>query len=107
MTKGMGPEVLKLITLPPVKYVAKVPPIAEITEGVVGLLGTNVRVKGGVAVKESFPVAEKKPVMESARAKATLLKARAVSTRRRFIIIVGSPVYEISASRAGNSPRVA
>jgi hypothetical protein len=39
----MGPEVLKLITLPPVKYKAKVPPIAEITEGVVELLGTNVR----------------------------------------------------------------
>jgi hypothetical protein len=39
-----------------------------------------------VAVKESLPVAEKKPVMESARAMAALhkAKAKAVNTTRRL-----------------------
>jgi hypothetical protein len=82
ITKGMGPEA-KVIGLPSVKYVAKVPPIAPATTEVPG---ANVRVRGGVAVKESDPVAEKNPVMGTACATATLLIARAESTRRRFIM---------------------
>jgi len=40
-------------------------------------------------VKESTPVAEKKPLMESARATAALLIAKAVNMTRRFIIMGG------------------
>ena len=40
-----------------------------------------------VEVKESVPVAEKKPLMESAWAIGTLLKARAESIARRFSIV--------------------
>jgi hypothetical protein len=83
----MAPGV-KVIGLPSVKYRAKVPPIAPATAALFG--GANVMVVGlPVVVKESVPVAEKKPLMESARATATLLTARADSTRRRFMIIVG------------------
>jgi len=42
-------------------------------------------------VKESTPVAEKKPLMESARATAALLIAKAVNMTRRFIIMGGLP----------------
>jgi hypothetical protein len=93
ITKGMGPEA-KVIGLPSVKYVAKVPPIAPATEEVPG---ANVRVRGGVEVKESVPIAEKNPVMGTACATATLL-ARAESIRRRFII-GSSPRVEESAVR--------
>jgi hypothetical protein len=41
-------------------------------------------------VKESVPLAEKKPLMESAWATAALLIAKAVSTMRR-LIMVGPP----------------
>ena len=75
ITKGMVP-VAKVIGLPSVKYVAKVPPIAE-PSATWEVPGLKVRINGAVAVKESLPVAEKNPVMESARATATLLKARA------------------------------
>jgi hypothetical protein len=99
ITKGMGPEA-KVIGLPSVKYVMKVPPIAPATAEVPG---ANVRVRGGVAVKESVPVAEKKPLMESACATATLLMARAKSIKRRFII-GSSPGVEESAVREVLSP---
>ncbi len=77
ITKGMGPEA-KVIGLPSVKYVAKVPPIEE-PNATWEVPGAKVRVKGAAAVKESLPVAEKKPVMESAWATATLHKAKASS----------------------------
>jgi hypothetical protein len=48
--------------------------------------GANVRVE---LVKESTPVAEKKPLMESAWATAALLIAKAVNMTRRLIIMVG------------------
>jgi hypothetical protein len=86
ITKGMGPAA-KLIALPSVKYVMKVPPIAPATEEVPG---ANVRVRGGVAVKESVPIAEKKPLIGVAWATATLLIARAENIRSRFIM-GGSP----------------
>jgi hypothetical protein len=82
--KGMVPEA-KVIGLPSVKYVAKVPPIAPpITEP-----GSNVRVRAGVVVKISPPLdesLEKKPVMESARAAAVVLIAKAATMIQRFII---------------------
>jgi hypothetical protein len=78
----MGPEA-KLSGLPAVKYRPKVPPIAGST---VEVPGAKVRVPPGGKVKESFPKAPKKPVMESACATATLLVARTKSMRRRFII---------------------
>jgi hypothetical protein len=74
----MGP-VANVIGLPSVKYVAKVPPIAPATTEVPG---ANVRDE---LVKESVPVAEKNPLMESAWATAALLTARAAtSTARRL-----------------------
>jgi hypothetical protein len=42
-------------------------------------------------VKDSVPVEEKKPLMESAWATATLLTARAARTTKRLIIKKGSP----------------
>ena len=83
----MGPEA-KVIGLPSVKYVAKVPPIDPATWEVPG---ENVMVMGDpVVVKESVPVAEKKPLMESAWATAAVLTAKAVSTSRRLSI--GNPL---------------
>jgi hypothetical protein len=77
----MGP-VANVIGLPSVKKVAKVPPIAPATTEVPG---ANVRVPvGDGAVKESTPVAEKKPLMESAWATAAVLTAKAASTNRRL-----------------------
>jgi hypothetical protein len=77
----MVPEA-KVIGLPSVKYVAKVPVIAPpITEP-----GNNVTV---LAVKVSPPLdesLEKKPVMESARAAAVVLIAKAATMIQRFII---------------------
>jgi|SRR6267378_1309619 len=77
----MGP-VANVIGLPSVKKLAKVPPIAPATTEVWG--GANVRVE---LVKESVPVAEKKPLMESAWATATLLTAMAVNTTRRLSMV--------------------
>jgi hypothetical protein len=82
ITKGMGPEA-KVIGLPSVKYVAKVPPIAPATEEVPG---ANVRVRGGVAVKESVPLAEKKPLIGVAWAMAAELTVKAVKTTMRLSI---------------------
>jgi hypothetical protein len=82
ITKGMGPEA-KVIGLPSVKYVAKVPPIDPATTEVPG---ANVRVRGGVAVKESDPVAEKNPLMGTAWAMAAELTVKAVKTTMRLSI---------------------
>jgi hypothetical protein len=84
ITKGMGPEA-KVIGLPSVKYVAKVPPIVE-PNATWAVPGAKVRVRGAVEVKESLPVAEKNPVMESARATATLPIAKAERTMTRLSI---------------------
>jgi hypothetical protein len=77
ITNGMEPTA-KVIELPSVKYVPKVPPIAE-PNATWEVPGAKVRVRGAVVVKESLPVAEKKPLMESARATETLPKAKAES----------------------------
>ena|SRR5438874_11639636 len=77
----MGP-VAKVIGLPSVKYEAKVPPIAPATTEFWG--GANVRVE---AVKESVPVAEKNPLIESAWATAALLTAKAANKTRRLSMV--------------------
>jgi hypothetical protein len=82
-TNGMGPEA-KMIGLPVVKYVAKVPPMDGCTEEVPG---ANVMVLGlPVSVKESLPKAPKKPLMESACAIAVELTAKAAKRATRLSI---------------------
>jgi hypothetical protein len=77
----------KVIGLPPVKYVRKVPPI--VPPSTWDVLGVNVMVVGlPEIVKESPPVAAKKPLMESARATAMVPKARTESMKRRFTMVV-------------------
>jgi hypothetical protein len=78
----MGPGA-KLSGLPAVKYRANVPPIDGST---VEVPGAKVRVPPGGKVNESFPKAPKKPVMESARATAAELIAKAVRTTMRLSI---------------------
>jgi hypothetical protein len=63
--------------------VEKAPPIEE-----AGVISdepvAKVRVRGAVVVKESLPETAKNPVIESARAIATLLNAKTESTARRL-----------------------
>lgn len=74
---GRGPA-RKLIALPSARYEAKVPPIAPAT---CALLNVMVEV-----VKESVPVAEKYPLMESARA-AILPVTKIERINKRFSIV--------------------
>jgi hypothetical protein len=83
----MGPAA-KVMGLPSVRYVAKVPPMAPATTEFWG--GAKVRVE---VVKESVPVAEKNPLMESAWATAALLTAKAAaSTARRLNMVISGGV---------------
>jgi hypothetical protein len=86
---GIGP-VVNVIGLPSVKKLKKVPPIAPATTEVWG--GAKVRDE---AVKESVPVAEKKPLMESAWATATVLTAMAVNTTRRLSMVGLREQFEV------------
>src|SRR5260370_929674 len=88
----MGP-VANVIGLPSVKKLKKVPPIAPATTEVPG---AKVRDPvGDGAVKESVPVAEKKPLMESAWATAALPTAMAVNTTRRLSMVGLREQFEV------------